>query len=693
LFLPVVYLQGKTRSLIQGAVIVLAAVVAFGLLGYTREAWPLYWFLLLGVVHLYAIVFTRGAALGSAMWFLTAATVVSIAWSAVHSHLPTTGAFGTLSTTILRIVPVVGWLLTTGYMLYLGRQTMPAIETASSYFLAAAALTLGFWGVWLFYLENGLVTSTIYHVAIGVGLLLPVLCTALLFTLPGQSQRERRRWLMGLAALALVALSANLVLIEPLFDALAFLLGRFLPRLVGVAPLNDITATSVLSGHGWRKAATSLMLLVAAAFVVVQAALEISKEEAGPSVEMIDDSNPTQIIAGPVLAAAGASTDLARRSTAGVVTAQGGATGDAVDEASFQARFIGEIAYRIVTNVLDTLRRAFYAVLPSVAFSLLSILIMLVLGKLGEYLRHGPFEDALSLWGMMLSIPIGAVVLCGIAYDFAPAQRSSPWQRRRIFGIPLMVIAAGSLLASLGYFLTSAVTWGLLPMLWPGTTHIGSVLTNDPYIVNLAISTAVLALLAVLYVISEAAGRAPRQSRLPSRLFSIPAAAVFVLVAITSIYVGEAPIQATVAFATGPYSSSAAPALRDRLPPALVSGCEPDYLLVPGQTASVTCRDADGTNVSYHAFEDPDRLRQWFAAALHARGVTIGNGSCARLWPAEGSFSGEGRTGEMACYVDRRGAWLLWTDNRDLGIALRSDGRTEALYSSWSAGTYWLSAP
>jgi hypothetical protein len=44
----------------------------------------------------------------------------------------------------------------------------------------------------------------------------------------------------------------------------------------------------------------------------------------------------------------------------------------------------------------------------------------------------------------------------------------------------------------------------------------------------------------------------------------------------------------------------------------------------------------------------------------------------------------------VACYVDRRGAWLLWTDGETLGIAYRSDGRVGALYSSWSFGAFSL---
>jgi hypothetical protein len=318
------------------------------------------------------------------------------------------------------------------------------------------------------------------------------------------------------------------------------------------------------------------------------------------------------------------------------------------------------------------------------------MLIALVLGKLGEYLRHGPFDDAVSLWGMVLSILIGAVVLCGIAYDFASSPDAPPMQRRRILGIPLMVVAAGSLLTSLSYFLVSLATWALLPALWPDPFQLASVVFGDLYIVNLVIATVAIGLLAALYRLSQKRRTRSSRSRTSRRLFGFLAATIYIVVAVASVSVAATPIRNTLAFVTGPRSTAATSVLRHRLPTTMLDGCGSDYLLIAGQLASLACHAADATEVSYHSFETPRTMDASYRAALHARGVSPGTGSCAAHWPAEGPYRNGRGTGHVACYVDRRGAWLLWTDGQTLCIATRQDGHSDELYASWSAGEYWL---
>lgn len=716
LFLPLVYQRrGRARPLLQGMIIVLSAVIAVAAFRYAEVVWPLYWFLLLGIVHLYAIAFTRGAALGSATWVLSAATAISIAWAVIDSLIPSSGPAGRLTHAGLLLLPVLGWLLTTVYMFLLGQQALSRIRIASSYFLAAATLTLGFWGVWLFYLENGLVTREIYPWAIGVGLLLPVPCIALLFTLPGRTGSERQRWLLSLGAFGLVVLATNVIVTVPLVRALDYLLNQFFPRLVGVPPLpkspandfvTDPTITHWLGGPAWRTAATSAMLLVAAALVVVRATLEATRLEASSESDLPDDAGaerppprvvgPDRVITGEVVESGAPSAALARVEPSTSAAAPQGPAQQAYEGASFLGKYLGEIAYLIVKNIFDTLRQALQAVLPSVAFTLLAMLIALVLGKLGEYVRHGPFLDAFSLWGMVLSILVGAVLLCAIAFDFAPLQDRQAGQvgsrkSTRILGVPFAVIAAGTLLTSLAYSLVSLATWALLPMLWPGTVQPRALLLGDPYVVNLTISTVAIGLLAALFVIGRNADEERiLKRRIPGGLFSIPAALILLAVTAASIYFATGPIWSTFTVVNEQYSSTATPELRSRLPAGLVAECKNDYLLVPGQSASVACHDASGFDVSYHAFDSAGRLNDSYSAALHARGVTSGTASCAQQTSADGQSPAGGGTGQVACYVDRRGAWLLWTDGMTLGIAHRSDGGSTELYSDWSFGRFSL---
>jgi hypothetical protein len=695
MFLPSVYKgRGRVRSLFYGATIVLTAIVSFMVFRATFEVWPLYWFLLLGIVHLYATVFTRGAALGSAAAFLVLTSAASLAWTVIDGAGPS-GFLGRLADPGLRVLPVLVWWLSTVYLFMLGRHALLRIRTASRYFLAAATLTLGYWGVWVFYLENGLVNSTVAQAAIGAGLLLPVVCVLFLFNrsdrdLPALGlaggPRERRLWRVTLGAVALVVVAVDLILIEPLSAALGFVLGQFLPRLVGVAPLAGIEPPW-RSHLGWRPAATSAVLLVAVALVVVRAALDTAYSKAELRDDLTEDMKMDLTTMDLVSWMAA---EKRRHAARGPRTLLGaGTTEQAIEETSFLGRYVGETAYRIVRNIFDTLRRSLHAVLPPVAFTLLGLLIVLVVAKLGEYLRHGPFLDALSLWAMTMTIIVGVVVLCGIAFDFVPS-RLKPWQRLRVLGIPLVVIAAGALLASVGYFLVSVASWALLPMVWPADARPAAIFSRNLYVVNLTISTVALGLLAVLYAIGRVfRGNRRSRSRLPGRVFSVPAAVVLLLVAGASVALAAGPIGSTVASASGRSSADAAQALRDRLPATLVAGCRPDHLLVPGQLASLDCRGG-ATDVSFHAFGDPDDLDRAYRATLNARGVAIGTGSCEQQWPGENAYPGPSGGGRVACYVDERGAWLLWADDGVLGIAFRSDDRPEALYSAWTDGAFRL---
>ncbi len=650
LFLPDIYQDKKLRTLVQGISVVLATVLAFFVFRSTHVIWPLYLFLMIGIVHLYAAIFTRGAALKSTMWLLSGVAVIISAWALLHTVMEVTIDLGNATRPTITVLPIVVWLAITAWMFILSyKRALVAIQTASSYFLAAATFTLGYWGVWVFYLENGLITRHIYEIAMGVGLLLPLLCISFLFLLPTRHNRGMREWLMSIAALTTVVFATYLIVIEPLMTALGFVLGEFFPRILGLAPLDDIT-TQWLGGRQWRSVVTSALLLIAAAVVVVQSALEAWEKEAQrpgkappsqqtqnqfttgstPVAAMLTPATAVSSLAGPprgapAIGEVGGDRTTTESEESGLDPlheAQAAAV-DVYKETFLIARVLGRTGLAIADNLWQTVRRALNIVLPVVAFTFLSMLLVLVLGKVNEYVVHGPFLAAASLWGMTLTILVAVVVLCGVAFDFAPARpfgRTDAWRRRRIFGAPLVVIAAASLLGSLCYFLVSLASAALLPVIWSNSSVRTLAILSDPYLTNLAISVAALALLAGLYALGNVR-RLRGRPDWPRRYFNISAAAVVMSLAIASLYLGIGPIRATAALTAHPYQPSAEQSLLRHPPPFLASSCRRDNILVVGQIASIRC-DADkgSTTVSFHRFNSMDRLSRSYEESTRARG-------------------------------------------------------------------------
>jgi hypothetical protein len=738
LFSSEIYRERRATTFTQASVLILSTVAALLAFRFTSQVWPLYLFLMLGVVLLYATIFTRGGALAGAAWILACTVAGWLVWQTSDYLFGRTLTLGPTTNPAFLIGPLLAWLLFTAYMYYMGsKRTLKAVKTAGTYFLTAGTFTFGFWGIWLLLVESDLTTSTLLRIAVGLGLLLPLVGVGFLVWANPKSPTASADGRLNMLALWLVVVATYLILIEPLIRALSFVLGQFFPLALGRRPLPDVTV-DWLGGPGWRAVLTSALLLVAATLVAVHSAIEVIAEEGGPTVV----TKPATTASMPAAATSadpdqeGADSDSDEESVD--VSAEFVLAAEAIGETASQTlwntafigRLIGRIGLRFLKNVLRTASRVFNVVLPVVVFSVLSMLVVLVLSEFRAYQLHGPFFSAISIWGAALTVLVLVVILCGAAYELAPsvprdsrvvdpATGRPRWRSRS-----LVETGAASLLAGLLYFLVSLVSVALLPLwfyLRDSSVGLEALAPGPIFFVNLSLSMGALGLLIVPNLrmvrfrrrssrVTATNAKAPPRPNRPTapqpgavtkrtlekradkptarRSRFVYAGAVLVSLTAAALAFGFPPIRVGATYAMTPADASAAQRIDGLLPAAVRTGCVRDGLMLTGYLAGRSCHD-DPTNadVSYHLFTSDERLSEWYGQAVVNRDLPLASGRCGSA-AAEGQYAHGSSHGRVACYADRSGSWLIWTEEgvHLLGIAHRVDGRPADLFAAWEAG-------
>jgi hypothetical protein len=699
---PTVYEENRARLFGHGLLLVLATLVAFALFNVTNEIWPLYLFLGLGITFLYATVFSRGGALGHAAWFLAVVVGAWLVWDSSR------GAHGIESAharvIAVPLVSIVIWLVCTVFVYYLGSRNVSAIRDTGRYLVSAAALTFGFWGVWAILLENDAIAAGSYKIAIGLGLALPLVCTAFLYAPPtrrelGSTRASRhsrrthgmREWRLNLAAVSLVISAACLIAIDPLTRAVSVMLGWYFPRALGLPPLNQATV-------GWRLAAqprasiTTLLLLLAVALVAVHSAMQVMvRTGRRPSPQLAEiGEDTTRLLAREKAGERSNKSDHAEREEEPTlrdlpITDPPTATGWAIADATTISAFIGELGWTFLSNMLGLTLRVVTVFVPVIAFSVLSVLMMLGLGELHTYRAQGPFLPIMCLWGLAMAILVATMVLSGVAFQFAP------YRTVRTAGAPLLEVGAVALLGGLAYLLVSLASLGLLSARWlplgRDGTSLATLAPGPLYFTNLAISAGTLGLVVLLYMTARLRRFRDRQEVREKYLNASTVVLVLALVAAALYYVVD-PIRTAVTFGSSGYDASAEDSLRSLLPTSLVRTCRRDRLLLTGYRAGLSCRTGPGViDVSYHLFATADQLDSWYAATLGSRGVTDNTGQCGQTSMAEHPYTSGHSSGRVACYLDPARSWIIWTDTalRVLGIAQAPTGRAGELFASWSS--------
>ncbi|MBI5305740.1 MAG: zinc ribbon domain-containing protein [Chloroflexi bacterium] len=471
---------------------IISVLASFILFRASNAIWPMYLLVALGIIHLYAAIFSRGAVVTSATFLIFAFTFIWGVWVVVDwlSHTnPTQAIFGSLWTQFQGtyrdwsfLVPLSLWVAGTIWGIFLGRsKAMPRVKLASSYFLGTGSFIFGLWGVWAILIQNNLIRDLVLQATVVAGLIVPLV---LLFILLQRQPPEGTK--ASIFALWLLIITAYLFSTQFLTNLVQYGLGVFLPRLLGMTPLPDVKLPWLLELLKWRNpisgilTATSIFSLAASGVAQATSNFEAPK----PSFYVSAKDNVSNLLARSqndlerlVLNLVGTVLEMTRIIV--IVATLGALT---------TINFVQNLVATFRQILIYLLRMIRYLVLPICSFSLLSALMILVLRGYQTYIGGSTSVDPLALWGAAFTVMIFVLILCGASFGFAPAV-----ERKFIF--------AGTEATTLGmyiYFFITLASLGL-PLIWFGFRTTGvdlfGVRPGLIYFTNLVASTLLLLVL------------------------------------------------------------------------------------------------------------------------------------------------------------------------------------------------------
>jgi len=411
------------RSLVVLLASSLAALVLYHV---SSSPWPLYLYLVIGILQLYAVIFSRGEAFGRAA---TLAALIAIAWggwelSAWLGHLHATRHVGLvvwLGRLRVHVEPRFGlvavamWLGGTVAYLWRGhRGNESSIEVGATYFLTTGAFIFGLWGAWGVLLEHSLVSERVFRGALTVAVVLPcLLLIALLRVHPPDTE-----WPYAVA-LWLVALSVYLLALGLITDGARYGLGVAMPRLLGLTPLAVRHAHPIFGIVPWR--ARIAVILCALALLLILAA---SFADALRGYRLHRPAWYTETLDRIAQQLRQAPNGFARLGI-GLVAMMTRIALSLYTVAYFVARTISLCA----ANLARTLRHALtylgrtlgFLLVSSVSFSILSLVIIYLLRSYLTVAATGSAPEARRFWGEAVVALILVLLLCGLSFSLAPA--------------------------------------------------------------------------------------------------------------------------------------------------------------------------------------------------------------------------------------------------------------------------------
>ncbi|MEA2572960.1 MAG: hypothetical protein QOH93_258 [Chloroflexia bacterium] len=452
-------------------IFLLTALISLILFRLSDSIWPMYLLLILGILHLYAVIFSRGEALLRA----TAAFVVVttlwglwllIGWLLASGRFPSAweGLRARLSDffSLWGFVLVVGgWLGGTLWAVSLGRnKAIPQIKVASSYFLGTGAFIFGLWATWAILLENSQVRIWLFQLVVALSLLAPLIALmVLLRRQPPDAANQIRKG--EVVALWLLLTGAYLFTTDALTRLVQFGLGKLLPNILGIVATDQLSMIGLFDALKWRNpvsgtlAGIAVISLVGTSIAKTMGEFRASKRE---PIDMMRASINSRVA-------------LSRNEVERFILRIPGVAVDLLEITANVGEIVGQVAWQFIVLAWETLVRSFsyilrmlrYLVIPVLSFSLISVLVILILTTLRRYQLVPIFYNPAVLWAAALTVLIIILVLCGAAFGFAPSAQSK------------FVFAGTYIAATLGsaiYFIVSLASLSFF-LMWFGFQSVG----------------------------------------------------------------------------------------------------------------------------------------------------------------------------------------------------------------------------
>jgi len=501
-------------------IILVSYLSALFLVRHQGEQWPAYLLLSLTVLHLFALVYSKGAVIKSVALVTLLMIIGWGAWQISSVKLSQHGVN-------LHWMLIALWVVVVTYAFALG-VSLAGMKHAriATLSLTMTAFIFGLWAVYVINIQYSYRYSWLLNVALPAASVIPMI----VIILDVVNDDRNNRW-QGRVTSLLVAISAYLAVLQVVADALNDAEVDLPLKILG-RPATRVHPPPWFTVLEWKSVISAAALVVSLAIIVTSCIVETMHDSTISGSDFLK-----QDIAASDRRLA-ASQDISSRITENVYR-----SGLRIARMVYlSAVFLIAVTERIIAALVQAVRRAFFAILtavryfllPITCFSIAALLLMVTVNNMVQYgAGRSIHYSGPALWGGIICVMVLVMLLYGVSLGINPFSSKSGISFNGIFPASLiagifwiMVTVAGLSLCLLGYALTRAgihaQNLGLGPLL----------VTNLFFAVGLLAAIAVTIVLSVSLIPSGGSRREPNAKMLISSLavaLSVAGVCAFVL--------------------------------------------------------------------------------------------------------------------------------------------------------------------
>jgi hypothetical protein len=420
--------RARFGLIIQTTLVIASILAGVTLFRATGATWPIYLLAVIGIVNVFAVIVSRGAALSVAVGQLVLAALVWVLWEPgmriFPQFAPMVEKWGTIA--------LVGLLVVGTFCAFaVGRLTaLPGMRSTSGWYLGTATFVLGMWGVWGVLVEGGDLPTWAYQVVLGFVLLLPL---AILFLIL-RRERPVGNSRASSSAVWLLLVTVYLTFVEHLTDATVVVFGSFLPGLLDVAPVAVVDFPGWLEFLRWKSLVMTILAIGVVVFVgassIIDAAAEFRSSKHDYYKQRLADLIARSQRQGGV-------------GSTGATAAQGQILALQV-EAMLNViwDFSSLTTVTFAKNLFAIVQRSVYYLImllrylsPVLAFSILGMLMIATLEDYASYLNSpsaiGSALGRVRLWGEPILVTIVAILLVVLSFGLIRSTGGNKFSSQR----------------------------------------------------------------------------------------------------------------------------------------------------------------------------------------------------------------------------------------------------------------------